>query len=123
MRASAAASISFSVSGVKGQVSATKSASGSSALSALIGCTSSASPARRAVEEDVVPQTGNHQDVGLADAGRERLGVAHRETPDAGPERGKPLVEPVGDMRETDDELILRRDHRGLRITEILAEV
>ena len=78
---------------------------------------------RRAVEEGVVPQAGDHQHTGLADASRERLGIAHRETPDAGPERGKPLVEPVSDMGETDDELILRRDHRGLRITKILAEV
>src|SRR5205814_9287382 len=73
--------------------------------------------------EGVVPQAGDHQDVGLADAGRERLRIAYRETPDAGPERGKPLVQPVSDMGETDDELILRRDHRGLRITRILAAV
>ena len=78
---------------------------------------------RRAVEKGVVPQAGDHQHVGLADAGCECFGIAHRKTPDAGAERGKPLVEAVGDMRETDDELILRRDHRGLRITEILAEV
>ena len=43
---------------------------------------------RRAVEEGVAPQAGDHQHVGLADAGRECFGVAHRETLDAGPERG-----------------------------------
>src|SRR5204862_6341134 len=57
---------------------------------------------RPAVEELTLPQAGNPQHVGLADAGCERLRIAYRKTPDAGAERRKALVEPVGDMRETD---------------------
>src|SRR5207237_8497935 len=63
--------------------------------------------ARRAVEEGVVPQTGNHQHVGVGDAGRERFGSAHREAPAAAPERRKALVEPEADMRDTEDGLEL----------------
>src|SRR5271169_1344955 len=60
---------------------------------------------RCAVEQAVLPQPGDHQHVGLAHPIFQGLGIADGEAMDAGIERRKPLMQPIGDMGEADREL------------------
>ena len=63
----------------------------------------------RPIEQPVVPQPRDHQHVGLGQRGCQGLGVAHREAGDAGPERRKALVQPIGDMSKADRQPVYRQ--------------
>jgi hypothetical protein len=65
-----------------------------------------------AVEKAVVPQPGDYEHVGLAHAVLQRLVIANGEAADAGIKGRKPLMQLIGDMGETDRELVVGRKHR-----------
>jgi hypothetical protein len=65
----------------------------------------------RARQEVVAPEPRDHQHVGLADPLLERGAVAHLEALDAGRERQEALAQPIGNMRKTDGQLVLGREH------------
>jgi hypothetical protein len=56
-------------------------------------------------------QPRDHQHVGLTDPLLERGAVAHLEAFDAGRERKEALAQPIGNMRKTDRQLVLGREH------------
>jgi len=64
-----------------------------------------------AIEKAVLPQSRDHQHIGLTDMLLQGLGVADGETADAGVESRKPLVQPVGDVGKADRYLFLRGKH------------
>jgi hypothetical protein len=65
----------------------------------------------RAVEQVVAPQAGDHQHVGLADAGVEPGAVAHLERTQAALAQREALLHLVGDMGEADRGLGGRGEH------------
>jgi hypothetical protein len=65
----------------------------------------------RARQEIVAPEPRDHQHVGLADPLLERGAVAHLEALDAGRERQEALAQPIGNMRKTDRQPVLGREH------------
>ena len=65
----------------------------------------------RARQEIVSPEPRDHQHVSLTNPLLERGAVAHLETLDAGRELKEALAQPIGDMRKTDGQLVLGREH------------
>jgi hypothetical protein len=57
------------------------------------------------------PEPRDHQHVGVAYPLLERRAVAHLEALNAGPERQEALAQPIGNMRKTDRQLVLGREH------------
>src|SRR5436190_8283226 len=62
-------------------------------------------------QEIVAPEPRDHQHVGLAYPLLERGAVAHLEALDAGRERQEALAQAIGNMRKTDRQLVLGREH------------
>ena len=65
-------------------------------------------------EHFVGPETGQHQDVGFADAGEGVVAAPGLEVPDPGPAQREPLGKTVCHVGEVDDERIVTRQAVGI---------
>src|SRR4029077_15608648 len=66
---------------------------------------------RRAVEKTVLPQTRDHQHLGLANPFLQGLKIAGGEAVDASIEGREPLTQPVSDMGKADRKFIVGGKH------------
>jgi hypothetical protein len=62
-------------------------------------------------EKGVIPESGDHEHIGLAHPFLQGLRIADGEAIDAGIEGREPLMHPIGHMGEADHKLIVGRKH------------